>query len=101
MATVAFMATVSVWAMAVMALAMATARGLLMLTLMPGTDMVAFTATDSQPMADMAMPDMATARGLLTLRLMPGWDMVASMATVLVWVMAATAMAVLATDTAR
>merc|ERR1712168_1417652 len=107
---VAFMATVSVWAMAVMALAMATARGLLMLTLMPGTDMVAFTATDSQPMADMATAVMDTdygvrRRGLLmlrpSLRLMPGWDMVASTATVLVWAMAVTAMAVLATDTAR
>merc|ERR1719312_2197465 len=114
----------------------AMARGQLTLRLMPGTDMVAFTATDSQPMADMAM-----ARGLLTLRLMPGmdmvdsmvtdsqptavmdtdygvrrrgllmlrpslrlmpgWDMVVSTATVLVWAMAATAMAVLATDTAR
>merc|ERR1712042_101884 len=45
------------------------------------------------------------ARGLLmlrpSLRLMPGWDMVASTATVSVWAMAATAMAVLATDTAR
>merc|ERR1711982_211166 len=36
---------------------------------------------DSQPMADMAMPDMATARDLLTLRLMPGMDMVDSMVT--------------------
>merc|ERR1711862_164263 len=58
---------------------------------MPGWDMVA-SATD-------------TARGLLmlrpSLRPMPGWDMVASTATVLVWAMAATAMAVLATDAAR
>merc|ERR1719300_1238726 len=58
------------------------ARGLLRpsLRLMPGTDMVASTATDSQSMAVMAM-----ARGLLMLRpsqrLMPGTDMVASTAT--------------------
>merc|ERR1711862_738121 len=36
-----------------------------------------------------------------SLRPMPGWDMVDSMATVLVWAMAVTAMAVLAMDTAR
>merc|ERR1711862_927109 len=67
----------------------AMARGLLMLRpslrLMPGMDMVASTATDSQPMADMAMAVTATARGLLmlrpSLRLMPGTDMVASTAT--------------------
>merc|ERR1719365_49720 len=44
-------------------------------------------------------------RGLLmlrpNLRLMPGLDMVDCMATVLVWAMAAMAMEVLATDTAR
>merc|ERR1711972_646705 len=57
----------------------AMARGQLMLRLMPGTDMVASTATDSQPMVDMAMAVTATARGLL--RLMPGMDMVASTAT--------------------
>merc|ERR1711915_608338 len=71
---------------AVMAMAdMATARGLLMLRLslrlMPGTDMVASTATDSQPMAVMAMGVMATARGLLRLRPSHGTDMAASMAT--------------------
>merc|ERR1712112_534591 len=64
---------------------MATARGPLTLRPMPGTDMVASTATDSQPMADMAMAVTAMARGLLTLRpslrLMPGTDMVASTAT--------------------
>merc|ERR1712168_606791 len=45
---------------------------------MPGMDMVASTATDSQPTAVTAM-----ARGLLrpSLRLMPGTDMVASTAT--------------------
>merc|ERR1711942_344967 len=44
-----------------------------------------------------------TARGplMLTPSLMPGWDMVDSTAMVLVWAMAAMAMAVLATDTAR
>merc|ERR1719474_1694429 len=53
-------------------------RGLLMLRPsprpMPGTDMVAFTATESQPMLAMVME-----RGLLmlSLRLMPGTDMVA------------------------
>merc|ERR1712126_143056 len=63
----------------------AMARGQLMLRLMPGTDMVASTATDSQPMVDMAMAVTAMARGLLmlrpSLRLMPGTDMVASTAT--------------------
>merc|ERR1719391_634019 len=61
--------------MEVMALATATARGLLMLMPMPGMDTVVFTATVSQPMADTAMLDTATARGLLTLRLTPGMDM--------------------------
>merc|ERR1712033_39007 len=42
-------------------------------------DMVASTAMDSQPMADMAMAVTATARGQLML--MPGMDMVASTAT--------------------
>merc|ERR1719383_473848 len=55
----------------------AMARGQLTLRPMPGTDMVASTAMDSQPMADMAMA--ATARGQLML--MPGMDMVASTAT--------------------
>merc|ERR1711915_1078605 len=54
----------------------AMARGQLTLRLMPGTDMVASTATDSLPMADMATADTATARGPLmlrpSLRLMPG-----------------------------
>merc|ERR1712126_794128 len=58
----------------------AMARGQLTLRPMPGTDMVASTATDSQPTAVTAM-----ARGLLmlrpSLRLMPGTDMVASTAT--------------------
>merc|ERR1711951_203339 len=76
-AMVAFMATDLVWAMVVMALA--TARGLLMP--MPGMDTVVFTATVSQPMADTAMLDTATARGLLTLRLTPGMDMEDSMVT--------------------
>merc|ERR1711972_37738 len=95
------MATDLVWAMEVMALATATARGLLMP--MPGMDTVVFTATVSQPMADTAMLD--TARGLLmlrpSLRPMLGLDMVDSMATVLVWAMAAMAMEVLATDMER
>merc|ERR1711929_55592 len=52
-------------------------------------------------MADTAMLDTATARGLLTLRLTPGMDMEDSMATVLVWAMAAMAMEVLATDMER
>merc|ERR1712142_1462755 len=66
----------------------AMARGLLMLRpslrLMPCTDMAASTATDSLPMADMAMAVTAMARGLLmlrpSLRLMPGMAM-AVMAT--------------------
>merc|ERR1719295_2381996 len=78
-AMVAFMAMDLVWAMEVMALAMATARGLLMPMPMPGMDTVVFTATVSQPMADTAMLD--TARGLLTLRLTPGIDMEDSMVT--------------------
>merc|ERR1711973_791612 len=69
-----------------------------------GTAMVAFTATVSQPGEVMALA-MATARGLLMLmlspRLMLTSDMVDSTAMVLVWAMAATAMGVLATDTAR
>merc|ERR1711989_47042 len=76
---------------------MATARGLLMLMPMPSTVMVAFTVTDSQPMADMAMLDTVTARGLLTLRLMPFTATVASMATV----SQPMALTVLAMDTAR
>merc|ERR1712121_421687 len=66
---------------------MAMERGLLMLRpsprLMPGTDMVAFMATDSQFMADMAMADTATERGPLMLspRLMRIMDMVAFTAT--------------------
>merc|ERR1712198_403415 len=76
--------------MAVMAMVVtATARGLLMLRLslrlMPGTDMVASTATDPQLMAVTDMAVTAMARGLLMLRpsprLMPGTDMVASTAT--------------------
>merc|ERR1711964_898718 len=75
--------------MAVMALAMATARGRLMLRpsprLMPGMDMVVSTATDSQLMVPMAVMVLAMAmeRGLLmpSPRLMPGTDMVAFMAT--------------------
>merc|ERR1712112_346237 len=63
----------------------AMARGLLMLRpsprLMPGTDMVASTATDSQPMAVMAMAVTATARGLLRLRLSHGTDMAVFTAT--------------------
>merc|ERR1711962_66070 len=67
-----------------MAMAVTTARGLLMLNLrlrlMLGTDMVAFTAMASQLMADMAMGG-TMARGLLMpsprLRLMRGTDMVA------------------------
>merc|ERR1712219_96096 len=73
--------------MAVMVLAMAMERGLLMLRpsprLMPGTDMVVFMATDSQFMAVTAMADTATERGPLTLspRLMRIMDMVAFTAT--------------------
>merc|ERR1711878_250235 len=66
-----------------MAMVDTMARGLLMpsprLRLMPGTDMVAFTAMASQLMADMAMVD-TMARGLLMpsprLRLMLGTAMV-------------------------
>merc|ERR1712180_348123 len=78
-AMVASMATDLVWAMEVMVLATATARGLLMPMPMPGMDTVVFTATVSQPLADTAMLD--TARGLLTLRLTPGMDMEDSMVT--------------------
>merc|ERR1712168_449558 len=77
--------------MALMALAMATERGLLMLRPslrpMPGTDMVASMAMDSQLMVPMAVMVLAMAmeRGLLMLRLsprlMPGTDMAAFMAT--------------------
>merc|ERR1719495_2693571 len=63
-------------------------RGLLMLRpsprLMPGTDMVAFTATESQPMVVMDMVlAMVMERGPLMLSLMPmpGTDMVAFTAT--------------------
>merc|ERR1712156_935922 len=88
-----------------MALATATARGLLMLTPMPGMDTVVFTATVSQPMVVTDTDCGARRRGLPmlrpSLRLMPGLDMVDCMATVLVWAMAAMAMEVLATDTAR
>merc|ERR1712180_39426 len=83
------MATDLVWAMEVMVLAMATARGLLMPMLMPATD------TDCG----------ARRRGLLMLRpnqrLTPGSDMVDFTATVLAWAMAAMAMEVLAMDTER
>merc|ERR1719365_302995 len=72
---------------------------------MPGMDMVDSMVTDSQPTAVMDTDCGVRRRGLLmlrpSLRLMPGWDMVASTATVLVWAMAVTAMAVLAMDTAR
>ena len=57
----------------------AMARGQLTLRPMPGTDMVASTAMDSQPMADMAMAVTATARGRL--RLSHGTDMAVFMAT--------------------
>merc|ERR1712228_703077 len=101
-AMVAFTATVSQPG-EVMALAMATARGLLMLTL----DMVDSTAMVLVwAMAATAMEALATdtARGPLMLRPSPRpmltSDMVDSTATVLVWAMAAMAMEVLAT-TAR
>merc|ERR1712025_1128676 len=102
---VAFTATDSVWATvredwATAMAATATARGLLMprLLLRPshGTDMVAFTATDSQPTV---VTPTAMARGLLMLRPSHG---VASTAMDSVWAtvmedldtaMAATAMA--------
>merc|ERR1711915_118417 len=99
------MATDLVWAMEVMALAMATARGLLMPMPMPGMDTVVFTATVSQPMAATDTDCGARRRGLPmlrpSLRLMPGLDMVDSTATVLVWAMAAMAMEVSATDMER
>merc|ERR1712180_509556 len=108
---VAFTATVSQPG-EVMALAMATARGLLMLMLSPRlmltSDMVDSTAMVLVwAMAATAMEALATdtARGPLMLRpsprLMLTSDMVDSTATVLVWAMAAMAMVVLATDTAR
>merc|ERR1711951_196828 len=102
-AMVAFMATDLVWAMVVLALA--TARGLLMPMPMPGMDTVVFTATVSQPMVVTDTDCGARRRGLPklrpSLRLMPGLDMVDSMATVLVWAMAAMAMEVLAADMGR
>merc|ERR1711972_910193 len=61
--------------------------------------------TDSQPMVVTDTDCGARRRGLPmlrpSLRLMPGLDMVDSMATVLVWAMAAMAMVVLATDMER
>merc|ERR1711973_656711 len=109
-AMVAFTATVSQPG-EVMALAMATARGLLMLMLSPRlmrtSDMVDSTAMVLVwAMAATAMEALATdtARGLLMLKPSPRpmltLDMVDSTATVLVWAMAAMAMEVLAT-TAR
>merc|ERR1719309_1070421 len=75
-------------AMVVMDMALATMdteRGLLMLSPrpMPGTDMVAFMATESQPTVVMDMVlAMVMERDplMLSLRLMPGMDMVAFMA---------------------
>merc|ERR1711973_292045 len=110
-AMVAFTATVSQPG-EVMALAMATARGLLMLMLsprlMPTSDMVDSTGMVLVwAMAATAMEALATdtARGLLMLRPSPKpmltSDMVDSTATVLVWAMAAMTMEALATDTAR
>merc|ERR1712168_411892 len=99
-------AMVLVWAMAAMAMEVlaTTARGPLMLrpSLRPmlTSDMVDSTAT----VLVWAMEVLATtARGPLrpSLRPMPTLDMVDSTAMVLVWAMAATAMVVLATDTAR
>merc|ERR1711973_64729 len=109
-AMVAFTATVSQPG-EVMALAMATARGLLMLMLSPRlmltSDMVDSTAMVLVwAMAATAMEALATdmARGQLMLRPSPRpmltSDMVDSTAMVLVWAMAAMAMEVLAT-TAR
>merc|ERR1711973_682560 len=110
MAMVAFTATVSQPG-EVMALAMATARGLLMLMLSPRlmltSDMVDSTAMVLVwAMAATAMEALATdtARGPLMLRPSPRpmltSDMVDSTAMALVWAMAAMAMEVLAT-TAR
>merc|ERR1711989_114130 len=86
-------------------MALATARGLLMPMPMPGMDTEDFTATDSQPMVATDTDCGARRRGLPmlrpSLRLMPGLDMEDSMATVLVWAMAAMAMEVLATDMER
>merc|ERR1712227_456621 len=105
MDTVAFMATDLVWAMEVMALAMASARGLLTLRLMPGMDMEDSMVTDSQPMVATDTDCGARRRGPLMLRpnqrLTPGSDMVDYTATVLAWAMAAMAMEVLATDPER
>merc|ERR1711931_574283 len=68
-------------------------------------DMVDSMVTDSQPMVVTDTDCGARRRGLPmlrpSLRLMPGLDMVDSMATVLVWAMAAMAMEVLATDMER
>merc|ERR1712142_1419181 len=99
------MATDLVWAMEVMVLAMATARGLLTLRLTPGMDMEDSMVMDSQPMVATDTDCGARRRGPLMLRpnqrLMPGSDMEDFTATVLAWVMAAMAMEVLATDTER
>merc|ERR1712228_1072975 len=99
------MATDLVWAMEVMALATATARGLLMPRPMPGMAVEDSMVTDSQPMVVTDTDCGARRRGLPmlrpSLRLMLGLDMVDSMATVLVWAMAAMAMEVLATDMER
>merc|ERR1711962_1043192 len=67
---------------------------------MPGTDMVAFTATVLAWAMAMEVLATDTERGPLrpSLRPMPGTDMVDFMATVLAWAMA---MEVLATDTER
>merc|ERR1712180_21751 len=104
-AMVASMAMDLVWAMEVMVLAMATARGLLMPMPMPGMDTVVFTATDFQPMVATDTDFGARRRGPLMLRpnqrLTPGSDMVDFTATVLASAMAAMAMEVLATDMGR
>merc|ERR1719495_1725580 len=88
-----------------MALALATARGLLMPMPMPGMDTEDFTATDSQHMVATDTDCGARRRGPLMLRpnqrLTPGSDMVDFTATVLAWAMAAMAMEVLATDMGR
>merc|ERR1712180_357604 len=101
-AMVASMATDLVWAMEVMVLATATARGLLMPMPTPGMDMEDSMVTDSQPMVATDTDCGARRRGPLMLRpnqrLTPGSDMVDFTATVLAWAMAAMAMEVLATD---
>merc|ERR1711962_62506 len=103
MDTVVFTATVS-QPMADTAM-LDTARGLLTLRLTPGMDMEDSMVTDSQPMVVTDTDCGARRRGLPmlrpSLRLMLGLDMVDSMATVLVWAMAAMAMEVLATDMER